>query len=344
MLIPLASFVILWPLLLGGAAPAVHVVRSPGLQDPSGSVPAPARPAALPIGDWRVASHEQGKHTVCEYRVDGGTFLARNAERVARTGRVVRDGDGWRLETEGQIERWSPVGERFLVEIWNPPAAIPARDEPCRLAIATRMPAAPEPAVAVPAAAPRRVWQDQSRRHFTNATRPWGGQEFRLTAAGIETPRFAESMPAHERNSLLLGSTTLTSEALLHCELQGKQTLRSFVGLVFGAKENLDCYIADVFMHGVDWEIRLYRNLQGRELQEVGKQHVRLQPADVVGWHDLDVRIRGKDVTIALGSRALLEYRADEAVAGKFGIYVSGATEALDPFVIRNFHVEGAGR
>ena len=74
--------------------------------------------------------------------------------------------------------------------------------------------------------------------------------------------------------------------------------------------------------------------------------HVTAQGCRVVGKPVLRraVKIRGKEVVVDLGDRAHLTHTAAEAVSGMFGVYVSGATTALDPFVIRNFHVDGKTR
>lgn len=318
-----------------------------------GSVPDDSPVSSEPRleGPWFVTYRIGDAEVTCDYRFAGDLTGSANAPGEPPSSiRATKAGPVWLVRRGGQLERWRPSEGRFMVEQWVGTDFDLATTPPARVGVAERgsseerlRKAAEAATASAKAKAPaRRTYRDQSKQHFLRASRPWGGPPFQLVADGVQTPTMLASWGLVERNAMLLSPTELGSQAALHVELQGKTTRGAIVGMVFGAKDATDCYIVDIRMNDVDWEIRLYRHRDGQTLVELAKQEIHLQPAEVTQWWDLDVRIRGSEVTIELGDRAKLQHKANEAIHGAFGPYVSGYTTALEPFVLRNVHVEGA--
>ena len=318
-----------------------------------GSVPDDSPVAAEPRleGAWFVTYRVDDKEITCDYRFASDHSGSANAPGASPiTVHATKAGAIWLVRRGRQLERWRWAEGRFVVEQWDSTDVDLATAPPNRVGVAERGSSEERLRKAAEAAAasarakapPRRVYQDQSKQHFQRASRPWGGPPFQLVADGVQTPAMLASWGLAERNALLLSTTELGPNAALHVELQGKTTRGALVGMVFGAKDANDCYIVDIRMDEVDWEIRLFRHREGETLVELTKQQFRLQPDEVTRWWDLDVKVRGTEVTVTLGDRARLTHKATEAITGAFGPYVSGYTTALDPFVLRNVHVEGA--
>lgn len=318
-----------------------------------GSVPDDSPVSSEPRleGPWFVTYRIDDKEVTCDYRFAGDLTGSANAPGEPPSSlRATKAGSLWLVRRAGHLERWRSSEGRFLVEQWDGTDVDLATAPPARVGVAERgsseerrrQAAEAAAAGAKPKPPARRTYQDQSKQHFLRASRPWGGPPFQLVADGVQTPMMLASWGIGERNALLLSPTELGSTASLHVELQGKTTRGALVGMVFGAKDASDCYIVDIRMNDVDWEIRLYRHRDGQTLVELAKQEIHLLPAEITQWWDLDVKVRGSEVTIALGDRAKLQHKASEPITGAFGPYVSGYTTALEPFVLRNLHVEGA--
>lgn len=318
-----------------------------------GSVPddSPVAAAGKLEGAWFVTYRIDDKEITCDYRFPSDGKGSANAPgQPASPVLATKAGSVWLLRRGSQLERWRWAEGRYVVEQWDNPDVDLAHTMPSRVGVAERgsseerqrKAAADAAASARAKAPPRRTHRDQSKQHFLHASRPWGGPPFQLVADGVQTPTMLASWGLAERNAMLLSTTELGSNASLHVELQGKTTRGALVGMVFGARDATDCYIVDVRMNEAEWEIRLFRHREGETLIELTKQQFRLQPAEITQWWDLDVTVRGTEVTVTLGDRARLTHKAAEPITGAFGPYVSGYTTALEPFVLRNVHVEGA--
>src|SRR5262245_58257780 len=109
--------------------PAILLVGSVCLvaQGSRGNVPAKetrSNDAALPVGRWRV-EFTNGVSEVCVIG-RGGVAIVDEPLRRAR-GRAKISGNSMVLTfQDDRIERWTPVGQRFVVEHWFPSLQFPA--------------------------------------------------------------------------------------------------------------------------------------------------------------------------------------------------------------------------
>jgi hypothetical protein len=82
------------------------------------------REAAFPVGKWHV-EFTNGVTEVCVIG-RGGVAMVDEPQRRSR-GRAAVNGNAVVMTfNDDRIERWSPVGKRFVVEHWYPGAQFPA--------------------------------------------------------------------------------------------------------------------------------------------------------------------------------------------------------------------------
>jgi hypothetical protein len=86
--------------------------------------PAPPRPqTGLPVGQWAV-TFANGVRQVCDIRNDATASVVEPA-RTSR-GKVAMRGSSVVITyDDDRVERWTPVGRRFVVEHWFPASALP---------------------------------------------------------------------------------------------------------------------------------------------------------------------------------------------------------------------------
>ena len=92
-----------------------------------GYAPAPiARGGAdgLPVGKWTVEFANKVVEE-CEIRQDGSAKVA-EPKRTSEGKAVAKDGAVVIVFDDDRVERWTPVGQRFVVEHWCPAAQYPA--------------------------------------------------------------------------------------------------------------------------------------------------------------------------------------------------------------------------
>jgi hypothetical protein len=102
------------------------------VKDSSRDVPRPpapeARPnslteAALPVGKWKV-EFSNGVTEVCHIG-KGGESTVEEPWRTANGMAEVKGGSVVIGFYDNRIERWTPVGKRYVVEHWFPAAQVP---------------------------------------------------------------------------------------------------------------------------------------------------------------------------------------------------------------------------
>ena len=123
----------LFPLLLVCAAILVA-------QGSHGDVPAKDNnppEAALLVGKWSV-EFTNGVKEVCDiFTFDGDGHATVEEPRRRSRGRVVlQDGSVVMIFNDDRVERWTPIGKRFVVEHWFPGSVLPIAN-PVRLPTAT---------------------------------------------------------------------------------------------------------------------------------------------------------------------------------------------------------------
>ena len=83
---------------------------------------APRAEAELPVGTW-TAEYANGVTEVCEVGKDG---TAAAIEPVRISGKAAVSGGTVVMVFEnGRVQRWTPVGKRFVVEHWFPGSQFP---------------------------------------------------------------------------------------------------------------------------------------------------------------------------------------------------------------------------
>lgn len=270
------------------------------------------------------------KHVKCF--LDGGLVFV-SEEKVLASGRIGLGTFDAGVRFRG-LRVVDPEGRELLAGFPSleqaPPAVIDSGAAPAE---------ASEVKSAAPAGEAPRKGPDQSRKLFQTASSPWGGGEFHFVEGGVETPRGQDGVPPV--NSLWVASTRLTRQSRLQCQIQGKTQPGAMVGFVFGLADPTDCFIADVWMQGTEWELRIYRHHLGQPLQELAKKRVHIAAEDVTKWWDLELEIDQKSVSFGIGKDSRVVYSGDETIEGGFGLYVSGATTAAEPFILRNIAVSG---
>jgi hypothetical protein len=88
----------------------------------SGDPPAPV-PMPLPVGTWTIEFANRVVE-VCEVRQDGTATVA-EPRRTANGKVQARDGVVFLTFDDERIERWTPVGQRMVVEHWAPGEPFP---------------------------------------------------------------------------------------------------------------------------------------------------------------------------------------------------------------------------
>lgn len=90
---------------------------------PPGPAPARAPEAGLPVGTWRV-EYANGITEVCEVGRDGAAVVV-EPKRIGGGKAVVGGGAVVMVFENGRVQRWTPVGARYVVEHWFPRSQFP---------------------------------------------------------------------------------------------------------------------------------------------------------------------------------------------------------------------------
>lgn len=97
---------------------AVVVVGSSSNAAPDGANDSP-----LPVGLWRI-EFSNGVVESCDIRREGTATVSEPARRSG--GHAVIDGGAVMIRfDDDRMERWSPVGKRYVVEHWFPASRFP---------------------------------------------------------------------------------------------------------------------------------------------------------------------------------------------------------------------------
>lgn len=91
--------------------------------DESGPRNPPA--AALPIGKWHVEFTNAVTEECDIFDFDGGHVIVDEPRRKSRGIVTVQGGSVVMTFHDDRIERWTPVGRRFVVEHWFPGSRLP---------------------------------------------------------------------------------------------------------------------------------------------------------------------------------------------------------------------------
>jgi hypothetical protein len=76
----------------------------------------------MPVGTWS-AEYANGVTEVCEVRKDGTAIVV---EPVRLSGKAAVNGGTVVMVFEnGRVQRWTPVGKRYVVEHWFPGSQFP---------------------------------------------------------------------------------------------------------------------------------------------------------------------------------------------------------------------------
>ena len=102
-----------------------------------GPMPQPSPQASLPVGKWRV-EYANEVTEVCEVQ-RGGAASVVEPVRIAGGKAVVNGGSVVMVFEGGRVQRWTPVGKRFVVEHWFPGSQFPTAN-PGVLGIAEHAP------------------------------------------------------------------------------------------------------------------------------------------------------------------------------------------------------------
>jgi hypothetical protein len=82
----------------------------------------PNRQATLPVGTWKV-EYANEVTEVCNFQKDGTTAVV---EPVRIAGKAVVNGSSIVMTFDnGRVQRWTPIGGRFVVEHWFPGSQFP---------------------------------------------------------------------------------------------------------------------------------------------------------------------------------------------------------------------------
>jgi hypothetical protein len=92
--------------------------------------------AALPVGKWEV-QFANGVKEVCTVG-NGGEATVEEPRRRANGLAEARDGSVVITWNDDRVERWTPVGTRFVVEHWFPASRVPVVAPVLGIAEATR--------------------------------------------------------------------------------------------------------------------------------------------------------------------------------------------------------------
>jgi hypothetical protein len=84
-----------------------------------------AQPAAsLPVGKWNVA-FANGVSQTCEIRQDGNTSVVEPRRTSSGKATTVKGGSVVLVFEDDVVERWTPVGNRYVVQFWFPGSQFP---------------------------------------------------------------------------------------------------------------------------------------------------------------------------------------------------------------------------
>ena len=102
------------------AAFALFIALGPWLDVPAKDS---SRESALPVGKWKV---EFANGVVEECRIgNGGEAYVEEPRRRSGGNAVAQDGAVVVTSHDDRVERWTPVGRRFVVEHWFPGSRVP---------------------------------------------------------------------------------------------------------------------------------------------------------------------------------------------------------------------------
>jgi hypothetical protein len=128
------------PLLVGAFLMFPHVFGAGPPPTPlpvPGPVPQTSPQATLPVGKWRI-EYANEVTEVCDIQ-KGGAASVVEPVRIS-DGKAVVNGSSIVIVLEGgRVQRWTPVGKRFVVEHWFPGSQFPTAN-PGVLGIAERAP------------------------------------------------------------------------------------------------------------------------------------------------------------------------------------------------------------
>jgi hypothetical protein len=116
LILGVAAAVLFFPLVSGRGVPLP--IRKQGKQ-----VPAPRRQASPFVGQWSVG-FSNGVTEACKIRNDGTVSVVEPLRTSPGKG-TVNGGVIVIVYDDDRIERWTPVGKRFVVEHWFPGAQFP---------------------------------------------------------------------------------------------------------------------------------------------------------------------------------------------------------------------------
>ena len=112
------------PLLVADLLLPPQVSEGGQLPPPPGPGPVPRTTlvVSLPVGTWKV-EFANGVTEMCDNQKDGTASVV---EPVRIPGKAVINGSAVLIVFEnGRVQRWTPVGKRFVVEHWFPGAQFP---------------------------------------------------------------------------------------------------------------------------------------------------------------------------------------------------------------------------
>lgn len=80
--------------------------------------------AILPVGKWNVA-FANGVNQVCEIRQDGAASVVEPQRTASGKATAVKGGSVTLVFEDDVIERWTPVGKRYVVQFCHPGSQLP---------------------------------------------------------------------------------------------------------------------------------------------------------------------------------------------------------------------------
>jgi hypothetical protein len=84
----------------------------------------PAAPA-FPVGIWKVDFTNGVVETCHIFEFDGGHAIVDEPRRKSRGTVEVKEGSFVIACHDDRVERWTPIGKRFVVEHWFPASGFP---------------------------------------------------------------------------------------------------------------------------------------------------------------------------------------------------------------------------
>jgi hypothetical protein len=111
----LIGAVLVAPQVCSGDVPPPPPNRGDGL--------GPLPEAGLPVGKWNV-EFANGVTEVCEIRNDGTASVV-EPRRTADGKATIKGNSALLSFDDDRVERWTPIGKRFVVEHWFPGSQVP---------------------------------------------------------------------------------------------------------------------------------------------------------------------------------------------------------------------------